>query len=81
MCYSVTLTNLFVKWEYLVRTSQYTVDSEMSYTYTDTFHPFFGEENTVKSSLHFCCFNCYPGLSITLHMGMLPQMEREMTYF
>ncbi len=38
---------------------------------------FFRESFTVKPSLHLVVFNCYHGRSITLHMGMLPQMKQK----
>lgn len=83
LLWNITVQYITVKWEFSVRATQYTVDSEMSYTCTQShaFQSFSG--NNILSNLRsiFVVFNCHYGISITSHMGMLPQMQQETIYF
>lgn len=50
-------------------------------TQTHTFQSFSGNHLLSNLPFIFVVFNCYHGLSITLHLGMLPPTEQKKTYF
>lgn len=59
---------LFEKWEFSVRASQHTVESETSYTCTQahTFQSFSGNNIMSNRLFVFVVFTCYHSISITL---------------